>query len=62
MPVWISVDKIAGIQADSCFGEQCLLYKFQTASLVIVDITNGEVIPVDQGKSISKVVFKKYAD
>ena len=62
LPVWISVDKIAGIQADSCFGEQCLLYKFQTASLVIVDITNGEVIPVDQGKSISKVVFKKYAD
>lgn len=60
LPTWISPSRVAGIQADSCLGDRCLLYQFQTASLVIVDITAGEVISVDQGQSISDVVY--YAD
>lgn len=57
LPTWISQDKIAGIQADSCLGDSCLLYQFQTASLAIVDILNGEVTPIDQAKSISNITF-----
>lgn len=57
LPTWITQDKIAGIQADSCLGENCLLYQFQTASLAIVDILNGEVTPIDQAKSISNITF-----
>lgn len=57
LPIWITQDRIAGIQADSCLGESCLLYQFQTASLAIVDILNGEVSPVDQAKSISNITF-----
>lgn len=59
LPTWISQDKIAGIKADSCLGENCLLYQFQTASLSIVDISNGEVTPVDQAKSISNITFNR---
>lgn len=60
LPVWVSPDKIVGIKADSCIGERCLLYEFQTTSMVIVDVNNGEVISVDQGKTLSGVSF--YAD
>ncbi|PIR42782.1 hypothetical protein CO058_03405 [candidate division WWE3 bacterium CG_4_9_14_0_2_um_filter_35_11] len=59
LPTWITQDKIAGIKADSCLGESCLLYQFQTASLAIVDILNGEVTPVDQAKSISNITFNR---
>lgn len=59
LPTWITQDKVAGIKADSCLGESCLLYQFQTASLSIVDISNGEVIPVDQAKSISNITFNR---
>ncbi len=60
LPVWVSPDKIVGIKADSCIGERCLLYEFQTTSMVIVDVNNGEVLSVDQGKSLTGVAF--YAD
>jgi len=59
LPTWITQDKVAGIKADSCLGENCLLYQFQTASLSIVDISNGEVTPVDQAKSISNITFNR---
>lgn len=57
LPVWVSADKLVGIKADSCIGERCLLYEFQTTSMVIVDVNNGEVISVDQGKTLSGVAF-----
>jgi hypothetical protein len=60
LPIWVSDDKVVGIKADSCIGERCLLYEFQTTSMVIVDVNNGEVLSVDQGKSLTGVAF--YAD
>jgi hypothetical protein len=60
LPVWVSDDKIVGIKADSCIGERCLLYEYQTTSMVIVDVNNGEVISVDQGKTLSGVAFYAY--
>lgn len=57
LPTWVSEDKIVGIRADSCLGERCLLYEFQTTSMVIVDVNNGEVISVDQGKTLSEAAF-----
>ncbi len=60
LPVWVSDDKIVGIKADSCIGERCLLYEYQTTSMVIVDVNNGEVISIDQGKTLSGVAFYAY--
>lgn len=58
LPVWINNQAVVGIKADSCFAENCLLYEFKTASMVIVDIQDGNVTSVDQGKSLSKAVLR----
>ncbi len=57
VPEWISADEVVGIKADSCLAERCLLYEFKTASMVIVDINAGEVVPVDQAKTLTKAVL-----
>lgn len=62
MPEWISDDRVVGIKTDSCLGESCFLYEFKTASLVIVDINQGTVSSVDQGRTFSELVFFEEAN
>lgn len=56
LPTWISPDKVAGIKAEGCLGQNCLLYQYQVATLAVVNVSNAEVLVVDQGKSISSVI------
>ncbi len=57
IPTWVTNNSLVGIKADGCIGQACLLYEFQTTSLVLVNIENGDVTIVDQGKSISNIDF-----
>lgn len=54
-PVWLTNTSVAGLKAEQCLGQECLLYEFQTNSLVVVDMETGSVNIVDQGKSIGAI-------
>lgn len=62
LPTWLTDHSIAGIKLDSCLTENCLLYEFQTAGLVIVDTNTSKTTVVDQGDSISAVTLNTNAD
>lgn len=59
LPTWITVNRVIGITADKCVGQNCYLYEFQTTSLALVDINEGTVLTIDQGKSISELTFNQ---
>lgn len=62
LPIWLDDKTIAGIKLDSCLGENCLLYEFQTAGFVLVDISNSKTKVVDQGDSIAEITLNRNAD
>lgn len=51
LPKWVTNTKLLGIKSESCLSDDCLLYEFQTAELILVDINSQETIIVDRGVS-----------
>lgn len=62
LPTWLTNNQIAGIKLDSCLGENCLLYEFQTAGFVIVNTDTSRTTVVDQGDSISDITLNTNAN
>lgn len=60
LPIWLSDTKIAGIKSDNCLGDECLLFEFQTAGLVVVDIKTAQIYIRDQGALISNVALNQF--
>ena len=58
LPVWIGDGTVVGVKPDGCIGSNCQLYQYQTFSIAVIDMDNGEAKIIDSGKTISEVTIK----
>lgn len=59
LPKWVTNTEIIGIKSESCLSNDCLLFEFQTAELIQLNIDTQATTVIDRGVSFRDISVRK---